>query len=276
MSNESTRYPGVAMASQLSKPVNGGRKRGQTLTEFAVALPFLLVILLGLFEAARWFQAYLAVQYAAREASRFAVTGQPPMLITDGDGSCQENGIPVTGAPYNLPTDYQQCRVDYIKEVGFNLAKLGVIVDHTVTDVTQPRFLGVYVRGSPSYGAVPVSDHAGVARGRVEIRVVYNHPVTNPFMAALIPTIRVIGTTEMINEPWIGGGPEVPAEFEPPDPLPSLDSDGDGWSDVDERDIHGTLPGNADTDGDGAPEGPGGDPAPLDPCIPTACEDGGP
>ena len=250
------------------------RKRGQSLVEFAVALPVLLIILLGLFEAARWFQAYLAVQYAAREASRFAVTGQPPMYMSEGEGSCQEKGIPVTGAAYDLPNDYLNCRVDYIKETGINLAKLGVIVDLNQTDVTKPRFLGVYVRGSPSFGENPVSDHPGVARGRVEIRVVYNHPVTNPFLAPLLPTIRIIGTSEMINEPWIGGGPKIPAEFDPPVPLPQLDTDGDGWSDVDEREVYGTLPSNADTDGDGVPEGPDGDPKPLDPCVPNACEEG--
>ena len=70
------------------------RKKGQSLVEFAVALPFLLIILFGIFEAARWFQAYLAVQYAAREATRFAVTGQPPMMIEDGEGSCEDRGVP--------------------------------------------------------------------------------------------------------------------------------------------------------------------------------------
>jgi len=246
------------------------RKRGQSLVEFAVALPFLLVILLGIFEAARWFQAYLAVQYAAREATRFAVTGQPT------DAYCKVMGMPVTGVPY-VPYDYEKCRVDYIQQVGINLAKLGLNVDLSINDVTKPRFLGVYVRGGDgsSSGADTVTDHAGVARGRIEIRVVYNHPVTNPLMAPLLPTIRVIGTSEMINEPWIGGGPDVPDKLEAPPPFPPLDTDGDGWSDVDERDIHGTLPGNVDTDGDGVPEGPDGpgiDPKPLDPCVPNPCE----
>ena len=78
------------MASQLRVSYLGDRKRGQSLVEFAVALPFLLVILLGLFEAARWFQAYLAVQYAAREAARFAVTGQP-RSITRRNGNATAN-----------------------------------------------------------------------------------------------------------------------------------------------------------------------------------------
>lgn len=263
------------MGLPFDRSNHGNRKRGQSLVEFAVALPFVLIVLLGLFEAARWFQAYLAVQYAAREAARFAVTGQPPMYIADGEGSCQEKGIPVTGGAYDLPNEYLQCRVDYIKQAGINLAKLGVVADLSEINVTKPRFLGVYVRGSPEIGAQPELDNPGVARGKVEIRVVYNHPITNPFLAPLLPTIRIIGTAEMVNEPWVGGGPEVPAEFDPPEPLPALDTDGDGWSDVDERDVYGTLPGNVDTDGDGEAEGPGGDPAPLDPCIPHECPDGG-
>jgi hypothetical protein len=85
---------------------------GQSLVEFAVSLPMLLLVLLGIFEAARWFQAYLAVQYSAREAARFAVTGNPPMKISDGEGSCEELGHPGTGLAYSLPGDYQECRVD--------------------------------------------------------------------------------------------------------------------------------------------------------------------
>ena len=244
---------------------------GQSLVEFGVALPLLLLVLLGIFEAARWFQAYLAVQYASREAARFAVTGNPPMYILDGPGSCQELGHPGTGVPYSLPGDYLECRVDYIKDVGINLSKLGVLADPDEWDITKPGFLGVYVRGAPTIGGAPMGDHPGVARAKIEIRVIFNHPVYNPFFSALLPTIRVVGIASLINEPWIGGGPELPAVFDPPPPLPPLDSDGDGWSDIDERDVHGTLPSNPDTDGDGVREGDGGDSYPLDPCQPIAC-----
>ena len=40
---------------------------------------------------------------------------------------------------------------------------------------------------------------------------------------------------------------------------------------MEERDVYGTLPSNPDTDGDGVFEGPDGDPAPLDPCVPNSC-----
>ncbi len=250
---------------------NERSKRGQSLVEFALALPILLFILLGILEVAMWFHSYLAVQYASREAARFAVTGNPPMFISDGPGSCEELRQPGSGDPYSLPADYEQCRVDYIKNVGVNLANLGVLADSNQGDITKARYLGVFVRGAPAFGESAQDDHPGVARDRVEVRVVYNHPIINPFFSTLLPTIRVVGTTELINEPWIGGGADVPAVFAPPDPLPPLDSDGDGWSDVEERDVYGTIPSNPDSDGDSVIEGPGGDPDPLDPCVPNVC-----
>lgn len=251
---------------------NARFKSGQSLVEFALTMPFLLFVLLGMLEASRWFHSYLAVQYASREAARFAVTGKPPMFISDGPGSCEEIGKPGSGDPYSLPAEYEQCRVDYIKDVGVQLSKLGLLSDPNQADITKAGYLGVFVRGAPSMGASAQDDHPGVARDRVEVRVVYNHPINNPFFSTLLPTIRVIGTTELINEPWIGGGANVPAVFAPPAPLPPLDSDGDGWNDIEERDIYGTIPSNPDSDGDGVNEGPGGDPEPLDPCVPNGCD----
>lgn len=250
---------------------NRREQRGQDLVEFALAIPLLLMLLLGIFEVARWLHSYLAVQYAAREAARYAVTGQPPMLITHGDDSCEEYGHPVTAAPYGLPAEYDMCRADWIKHVARQLAKHGLLTDDSQNDITKPYYLGVILRGSPIFGGAPISDHPGAARTKVEVTVVFNHPVTNPFMAAVFPTVRTVGRYQMVNEPWAGGGADVPPVVPPAPTLPPLDTDGDGWSDNDERDIHGTLPSNPDTDGDGIDEGPSGDPAPLDPCVPNSC-----
>jgi hypothetical protein len=255
-----------------------GRRHGagQSMVEFGMTFPLLLMILLGLIEAARWMHAYLAVQYAAREAARFAVTGNPPLWISGGEGSCEALGHPVTGDPYNLPDEYLTCRVDWITYVARGMAREGLLVEEGQTDVTKPYYLGVQVRGSPSFGGAPQLNHPGVARTKVEVMVIYNHPVVNPLMAALLPTIRVVGMTQMVNEPWEGGGPDKPPDVPPAPPLAPLDTDGDGWNDIDERDLHGTLPSNPDTDGDGYYEGDGtllpteplSGQAPLDPCNP--------
>ncbi len=50
-------------------------KKGQTLVEFALTLPILLMLIFGVMEFARLFHAWMMIQNAAREAARYAVTG---------------------------------------------------------------------------------------------------------------------------------------------------------------------------------------------------------
>ncbi len=52
------------------------RRRGQTLAEFSLTLPILLILTFGTIEFGRVFQAWVTVQNAAREATRYATTGQ--------------------------------------------------------------------------------------------------------------------------------------------------------------------------------------------------------
>ena len=52
-----------------------GKKRGQGLVEFAIALPVLLLLIFGIIEFGRLVFSWLAVQNSARFALRYAVTG---------------------------------------------------------------------------------------------------------------------------------------------------------------------------------------------------------
>jgi hypothetical protein len=52
------------------------RRRGQTTAEFAITLPILLLLLFGVIEFGRIFQAWVTLQNAARTAARYASTGQ--------------------------------------------------------------------------------------------------------------------------------------------------------------------------------------------------------
>lgn len=58
-----------------SSPLREGA--GQTLVEFALTLPILLLLLFGIIEFGRIFQAWVSLQNSARTAARFASTGQP-------------------------------------------------------------------------------------------------------------------------------------------------------------------------------------------------------
>ncbi|MBI5669051.1 MAG: pilus assembly protein [Chloroflexi bacterium] len=52
------------------------RRKGQTLAEFAITLPIVLLLMFGIIEFGRIFQAWVTLQNAARTAARYASTGQ--------------------------------------------------------------------------------------------------------------------------------------------------------------------------------------------------------
>jgi Flp pilus assembly protein TadG len=49
--------------------------RGSTLVEFALVLPFILMLFMGITEFGRFYYTRLTLQHAVREAARFAITG---------------------------------------------------------------------------------------------------------------------------------------------------------------------------------------------------------
>ena len=53
----------------------GRDERGQSLVEFALILPFLLILLMGIFEIGRAWQKYQVITDAAREGARVAAIG---------------------------------------------------------------------------------------------------------------------------------------------------------------------------------------------------------
>ncbi|MBZ0297890.1 MAG: pilus assembly protein [Anaerolineae bacterium] len=54
---------------------NTRKRKGQTLAEFAITLPILLILVFGVFEFGRIFQAWVTLQNSARTAARYASTG---------------------------------------------------------------------------------------------------------------------------------------------------------------------------------------------------------
>lgn len=64
------------MQAKPSKPYTTYEKgRGQTLAEFAISLPLLLILVFGVIEFGRLFQSWVTLQNSARTAARYAVTG---------------------------------------------------------------------------------------------------------------------------------------------------------------------------------------------------------
>lgn len=58
-------------------------KKGQSLVELAIVLPVILVIIGGIFDFGRIFNAYLVISNGAREGARMAITGSTNNEITN-------------------------------------------------------------------------------------------------------------------------------------------------------------------------------------------------
>jgi len=89
------------------------RNKGQTLAEFALTLPILLLLLFGIIEFGRLFQSWVTLQNAARTAVRYASTGQykedrydiESLVICKANNSGDQPVGPLTDAIYPLGRD---------------------------------------------------------------------------------------------------------------------------------------------------------------------------
>ena len=154
--------------------------RGQALAETALILGVLLFIIFAMVESARLFQANLTVQNAAREAGRYALTGNfDPSCLTD---------IPPCPDP----------RVASIKAVAEeNLAGLPLNPGAVYND---PQYYLVEVMHNED-GAW-VADSAGGPGDPVMVRVTYRVGILTPFVNAIARTVRVSGQVVYNNEEY--------------------------------------------------------------------------
>jgi hypothetical protein len=187
----------------------------------ALILPVLLILLMTLIEVARLFSAWLIVENSAREAARYAVTGQfNPTHCTDGN-QCDSSKV--------LPKDQREAledaaRLESIKDAARGAAS-GVLVDFGAARDAR-SFIDFVVcsnrtddQGHAKYSyleePVPPSgtiyprcivpstgerhDDPGGPGNRVIISVLFDHPLITP-LRAIADWIPLLARREMIVE----------------------------------------------------------------------------
>jgi hypothetical protein len=177
---------------------SGKAMRGQSLVEFAMIIPIMVLIIFGIFEFSRIFLTWLTVQHSAQAAARYATTGEG-----------YQDGI--------------SARLGYIKDEARRQA-VGLNID-TSAGPSSPGYFRVYVYA----GDEPIAgqESPGGPNARVAVDVVFNYPLITPLVNMLAPYIRLTGHSEMINEqfrhPGYGTPPGLlPATIAPtPTPKPT-------------------------------------------------------
>jgi len=224
--------------------------RGQSMVEFALVLPVLLLVIFLIIEGALILQSYLAVQHAAREAARWAITYQPPQgCKLEGNPTARDHCDPsdpctnLSANPpfvyppydYRLPgnncdpqedlAEYNARRVAMIKMIALDRAvglrikesALGLTTDTFNAYSSTPGFFGVQVWGFPAFDAQEQLDHPSLPGLPVRVRVVHNVEIVDPLFRAFAPYIRVESYVTMLNEGvQVGFGNLPPPTFQPP------------------------------------------------------------
>ena len=173
--------------------------KAQGLVEFAIVLPILLLLIFGLIEFARIFQAWLSVTNSARFGLRYAVTGE------FNQAHCQDlngNGL-ICNAETDRTSRYAEidhARLGSIYDVSRNTA-IGPLINDAATK-GQPGFFKVTVCSSMagfSYHQLPDDfcaphDDAGDPEGgtvRVMVGVTYQHQLIMPFLSSIWPSVTL-------------------------------------------------------------------------------------
>jgi hypothetical protein len=204
------------------------RVAGQGMLEFALVLPVLLLLIIGIIEFARAFQAWLVISNAARFAVRIAVTGEydfarycdpslspiPADLNGSGKACRDEDGTNWAGIPN--PSD-AEIRAQRIAEIDY--ARL-----HTIHDTAEGMLIGILqdstaTRGIPGYYKITVcsshpdytylpwpddycqgpdgleEEHPGnpdiPGANRVTVYITYEHPIILPILNTIMPSVRL-------------------------------------------------------------------------------------
>ena len=170
---------------------------GQTLVEFALVLPVLILIVMGVFEFGRMLQAWLTVQNSAQAAARYATTGQHSVAPS--------------------VDQWDSARLAAIKAEALRKA-VSLSINNSAGASSPGYFhVNVYASDPPVQGA----EYPGGPNARVAVDVIYNHPLITPLLNLIAPYVTLRAHSEMINERFRHPGYGTPVGVLPPTIFPT-------------------------------------------------------
>jgi hypothetical protein len=148
---------------------NSRSAAGQALVEFALIISFVLVFAFIIIESGRLFQAWQTVQNAAREAGRYALTGQYDPSCLSANPACLDP------------------RVHSIRQRSL-AAATGLVIDPNARlqrslSTTSPKSMALMQNGNLQAG------YAGAAGQPVYVRVTYRMGLITPVLSSLFPSV---------------------------------------------------------------------------------------
>ncbi len=171
----------------LARAAGRGVPRGQSTVEFALSVPLLLLLLFGVVDLGRVFQAYVTVYHAAREGARYASTGRQELVNGSYLSRAESVQLVTREAMAGLPLYPSPDTVNATTNGWYSIRI-------TPQNAGQP---GEYEEIEVSYSVVPVT----------------------PALSRVAPYFLVSGKQRVINE-YFGAVPKLDRANLPSTPLP--------------------------------------------------------
>ncbi len=150
---------------------SGSFERGQTLIEFAMIAPVLMILIMAMVDLARVMETHVTIQEAARDAARYAVTGR---------ADCTGVATPTR----------ETCIVQTVKDDTASLTN----------NQTIPTSYKSW--DYPTYADPGTNNDAGTQCDAIQVQVTYTyHPVT-PLINFFVHSVPLTATERMVNEPF--------------------------------------------------------------------------
>jgi Flp pilus assembly protein TadG len=147
------------------------REHGQSIAEFALVAPILFILIFGIIDTARAYNAWVNIQGAAREGARYGVTGRE---------TCD------AASPSRLA-----CIEHVAREHSASLTNASSNLDVSIRSWEYPDYAGSATEGS-----------AGEQCDSLEVEVEYEFEPATPIMSALMGGVTMRASERMVNEPF--------------------------------------------------------------------------
>lgn len=164
------------------------RTRGQSLVEFALTLPLLIVLILGLVDVGRLVYQSSTLSQAAREGARVATV--QAYWVGRNDTGCNQPGGPT------CPASLNELRTNVLAATNRNLVPFGALADEDLHLACHPD--GSAPSGewtSPTQNCTDAADR--VPGADVSVRVTMEFTPITPIIAQLIGSLNLDGSATM-------------------------------------------------------------------------------
>jgi Flp pilus assembly protein TadG len=190
--------------TRTSGPRRRRRDGGQTLVEFALALPLFALVLFGVFDVGRFVYANSVLSQAAREGARLAAA-EGAWVGRTGDACVANESLITTSNPgaHVCPADASVMKANVVTAVHRMTAGVGSISGVYLScndgDGADPAPAGEWTDSSGGNGCLdPGGTYLGGSGGLVSVRVAHTFQPITPIISTLVGSLPLSGSATMV------------------------------------------------------------------------------